>query len=101
MSCATWLPVKLEHAGLPFAPIGRTDEMFEDPHLLASGGLADLTLPDGTETRLPTLPLEMDGRRSGSSSMLTRPGDHTSEVLRDAGFTPREIESLAKKRVIG
>jgi crotonobetainyl-CoA:carnitine CoA-transferase CaiB-like acyl-CoA transferase len=94
------LLTKLEHAGLPFAPIGKPEEMFEDPHLLASGGLAAVTLPDGTETRLPTLPVEMDGRRSASSSMLARAGEHTFEVLQGAGFTPEEVERLAAKGVI-
>jgi crotonobetainyl-CoA:carnitine CoA-transferase CaiB-like acyl-CoA transferase len=28
---------KLERTGLPFAPIGKPEEMFDDPHLLANG----------------------------------------------------------------
>ena len=93
------LLAKLEHAGLPFAPIGKPEEMFEDPHLLAGGGLADVRLPDGTATRLPTLPIEMDGRRGSSAASLARPGEHTDEVLRAAGFTAAEVEALTKKGV--
>jgi crotonobetainyl-CoA:carnitine CoA-transferase CaiB-like acyl-CoA transferase len=74
--------------------------MFEDPHLSASGGLAAVTLPDGTQTQLPTLPVEMDGRRTSSSSMLARPGEHTLEVLEGAGFTPGEVDTLARNGVI-
>jgi crotonobetainyl-CoA:carnitine CoA-transferase CaiB-like acyl-CoA transferase len=94
------LLAKLEHSGLPFAPIGKPQEMFEDPHLSASGGLAAVTLPDGTQTQLPTLPVEMDGRRTSSSSMLARPGEHTLEVLEGAGFTPGEVHTLARNGVI-
>jgi len=36
-----------ERAGLPFAPINRPEDLFDDPHLAATGGLADVKLPDG------------------------------------------------------
>lgn len=56
---------KLDTLGLPFAPIARPDELFDDPHLVQSGGLIDVSLPDGTKTRLPGLPIEIDGARMG------------------------------------
>jgi crotonobetainyl-CoA:carnitine CoA-transferase CaiB-like acyl-CoA transferase len=65
---------KLDGSGLPFAPIGRPEEMFDDPHLLASEGLEPVTLPDGTQTFLPTLPLMMDGKRPYGSATLPEPG---------------------------
>lgn len=55
---------KLEAIGLPFAPVSRPDELFDDPHL-NQGGLVDVTIPGGGATRLPALPLEFDGRRLG------------------------------------
>jgi crotonobetainyl-CoA:carnitine CoA-transferase CaiB-like acyl-CoA transferase len=94
------LLTQLEHAGLPFAPIGKPEDLFEDPHLAASGGLASVQLPDGTETRLPTLPVEMDGHRASSSSMLARVGEHTAEVLRAAGCDANEIDTLVKSGAI-
>lgn len=64
---------KLEGSGLPFAPIGRPEDMFADPHLLASGGLEPVRLADGTETMLPTLPLEMAGKRGGAYFAMPEP----------------------------
>lgn len=55
---------KLEAIGLPFAPVSRPDELFDDPHL-NQGGLLDVTIPGGAATRLPALPLEFDGQRLG------------------------------------
>jgi crotonobetainyl-CoA:carnitine CoA-transferase CaiB-like acyl-CoA transferase len=52
---------RLEGSGLPFAPIGRPEDLFEDPHLLASGGLERVDLPDGRETQLPTVPVMFHG----------------------------------------
>jgi crotonobetainyl-CoA:carnitine CoA-transferase CaiB-like acyl-CoA transferase len=56
---------KLEAIGLPFAPIAKPADLFDDPHLSASGGLLDVTIPGGQATQLPALPLELDGQRFG------------------------------------
>jgi crotonobetainyl-CoA:carnitine CoA-transferase CaiB-like acyl-CoA transferase len=69
----------LEGSGLPFAPIGRPEDMFDDPHL-AAGGLEQVTLPDGQETRLPALPIEMAGRRLGRAAALPAPGADDAAV---------------------
>jgi crotonobetainyl-CoA:carnitine CoA-transferase CaiB-like acyl-CoA transferase len=89
------LVARLERTGIPFAPIGRPEDLFDDPHLLASGGLADVTLADGRRTRLPILPLEMDGRRSTRADRLPRVAEHTEEVLKSLGLGDAEISALA------
>jgi crotonobetainyl-CoA:carnitine CoA-transferase CaiB-like acyl-CoA transferase len=91
---------KLERTGLPFAPIGRPEDMFDDPHLNASGGLGDVTLPDGTRTRLPLLPVELDGRRPTQGGNLAGIGAHTREVLRGLGVGDDELETLAAGKAI-
>ncbi len=57
------LIAKLEALGLPFAPIARPDELFDDPHLVQSGGLIEVSISAGQKTFLPGLPLEIDGER--------------------------------------
>jgi len=99
-SKAELVPI-LERTGLPFAPIGKPEEMFEDPHLAASGGLGATTLPDGRETRLPILPIEMNGRRPSQGGSLAKPGEHTDEVLAAIGFSRTEIETLRAKNIVG
>jgi crotonobetainyl-CoA:carnitine CoA-transferase CaiB-like acyl-CoA transferase len=64
---------RLEGSGLPFAPIGRPEELFDDPHLLASGGLQPVRMPDGREAMLPALPIAMDGERPGGPAELAQP----------------------------
>src|ERR1041384_32186 len=51
-----------EREGLPYAPIVKPEQLFDDPHLLASGGLADITLDNGENPPVPLLPLLLDGR---------------------------------------
>jgi crotonobetainyl-CoA:carnitine CoA-transferase CaiB-like acyl-CoA transferase len=89
------LMARFESLGLPFAPIARPEDLFDDPHLNASGGLAPLTLPGGAGTKVPILPIEMDGRRLGVRLDLPRVGEHTRGVLADGGFSQAEIDALA------
>lgn len=91
---------KLERTGLPFAPIGKPEDMFDDPHLLASGGLGDVTLADGTRTQLPLLPVELDGQRPTQGGQLPAVGAHTRAVLRGLGVADAELDALAAGKAI-
>ena len=95
------LVARLERTGLPFAPIGRPEDLFEDPHLLASGGLGEVTLADGTTTRLPQLPIEFDGHRPTQGGTLPRIGEHTDAVLLSLGLGPAEVDALREAGTIG
>ena len=75
------LTPRLEAAGIPYAPIVRPDQLFDDPHLKASGGLAPMQTDDGGTTEVVLLPLLMGGRRPGVRQPLARVGEHTEEVL--------------------
>ncbi|MFM0337001.1 CaiB/BaiF CoA transferase family protein [Paraburkholderia fungorum] len=74
------LAPKLEAAGIPYAPIVRPDQLLDDPHLKASGGLAPMDTEDGM-TEVVLLPLLMGGRRPGVRQALARVGEHTQEIL--------------------
>ena len=92
---------KLDGTGLPFASIGRPEDLFDDPHLLASGGLEAVTLDDGRTTALPGLPIEMDGTRVGGPDTLPEPGRDTQRVLIDLGFSDDAIAALRTAGVVG
>jgi crotonobetainyl-CoA:carnitine CoA-transferase CaiB-like acyl-CoA transferase len=92
---------RLDGSGLPFAPIGRPEDMFHDPHLLASGGLEDVTLDDGRITQFPALPIDMDGARVGGSATLPQPGADTDAVLAKLGFDAAAIADLRAKGAVG
>jgi formyl-CoA transferase len=79
--CVDELVPKLEVAGVPYAPIVRPEQLLDDPHLKASGGLAPMTTDDGGTTDVVLLPLTMDGRRPGVRRALAKIGEHTQEIL--------------------
>ncbi|WP_298334969.1 CaiB/BaiF CoA-transferase family protein [uncultured Erythrobacter sp.] len=91
---------KLDGSGLPFAPIGKPEDMFDDPHL-NEGGLEDVTLDDGTPVRLPTIPLEMDGKRIGAPQQLPQPGADAHAVLQALGYKTAKIDALIEQGAVG
>jgi crotonobetainyl-CoA:carnitine CoA-transferase CaiB-like acyl-CoA transferase len=75
------LSLQLEAAGIPYAPIVRPDQLLDDPHLKASGGLVPMETEDGGTTDVVLLPLLMGGRRPGVRQALAKVGEHTQEIL--------------------
>ena len=90
-----------EQHGLPYAPITKPQDLFDDPHLIATGGLTDITLTDGRATRTPLLPLTMDGKRLPLRHDPPRLGQHSEELLRLAGYTDGEVASLIADGIVG
>lgn len=87
------LIARLEATGLPFAPIARPTDLFDDPHLVEGGGLVDLTLPNGMETRLPGLPIEIDGERLPLRRDLPVAGADGAALLREMGLDEAAISA--------
>ena len=90
---------KCEELGLPFAPIAKPEDLFDDPHLKASGGMTGITLMNGVKTQVPVLPIEIDGNRLGTRLDLPHIGQHTRELLAQLGYTPHEVEDLVTEGV--
>ena len=95
---AAELTVIFEKNGLPFAPILRPEQLFDDPHLNATGGLADITLPDGERAgqtaRTTLFPLRMDGQRLGVRLQPPVLGQHTAEIMEELGYTGEQVQAL-------
>ncbi len=91
---AAELSALFEKHALPFAPITRPQDLLDDPHLKATGGLAPMRLPDGRATQTVLLPLTLDGQRPGVRSDPPRLGQHNRELLAQLGYTSAEIDAL-------
>jgi len=84
-----------ERIGLPFAPITKPHELFEDPHLQQSGNLLDITLPNGRrKAQVPGLPLTLDGRRTEIRYDLPEVNEHGREILEELGYSKLEINEI-------
>ncbi len=91
---------KLEAIGLPYAPITRPRDLFDDPHLNAGRGMIETRDPRGHSFRVPGLPLELDGERLPQRSAPPAVGEGARELLAGLGYSAGQIDALAKERVI-
>ncbi|HVO88257.1 MAG TPA: CaiB/BaiF CoA-transferase family protein [Casimicrobiaceae bacterium] len=101
---AAELAALFEKAGLPFAPIRRPEDLYDDPHLLATGGLADIELPDGDKAgqtvKTPLFPIALEGRRMPVRLNPPKLGEHTRELLESIGYAQQEIDKLVAEAVV-
>ena len=95
---AAHLSALFEQHGLPFAPIARPEDLFDDPHLQATGGLADIRVPDGARAgemvQTVLFPLMLDGQRLGIRSDPPTMGEHTEELLQSLGYSASQIAAI-------
>ena len=83
-----------ERVGLPFAPILRPDQLFDDPHVNHSGATVEVTLSNGVRTQVPALPFEYDGARPDLYRDLPQVGEHNYDVARELGYSDEALKRL-------
>ena len=92
------LIARCEAAGLPFSPIARPEDLFDDPQLnqpeAPAKGLLPTTLPDGTRTKLTRLPLEMGQHDFTLRHDPPAVGADTEALLTELGYSPETIQHL-------
>lgn len=94
-----WLP-RLEQNDVPFAPERRLEEVRDDPQVKHLGVFYEMTHPKYGKVTAAHRPVRYDG--DNHSNFLPPPalGEHTNEVLAQAGLSPSEIKKLADEGVI-
>ena len=101
---AAELAARFERAGLPFAPIRRPEDLFADEHLNATGGLADVVLPDGDKAgqtvKTTLLPLALQGQRLGVRLQPPPLSAHADALLAGLGYTATEVADLHRDQVV-
>ena len=84
----------LENFDLPFAPIMRPDQLFDDPHVNHPGATVEVTLSNGVLAKVPTLPVEFNGVRPGLYRDLPEIGEHNEAIAQELGYSDEALELL-------
>ncbi len=91
---AAELSAVFEKNELPFAPITKPQDLFDDPHLNATGGLAPVRMNDGSEAKVPLMPFTLDGARPGIRLQPPHIGEYSKELLKEVGYSDAQIAAL-------
>lgn len=102
--CLNDIAEKFESNGLPYALIKKPQDLFDDPHLIATDGLGEIEMSSGPRsgitTKTPLLPITMDGKRLQIRLNPPRIGEHTQSLMKELGYSDELIQNLILKKII-
>ncbi len=91
---AEWTAL-LDGSDIPHAVLNDLEDLLDDPHLAATGFWQRLEHPTEGALRLPMNPIALSNSPPSIRRLPPALGQHTEEILREHGFTPETIQSLA------
>jgi crotonobetainyl-CoA:carnitine CoA-transferase CaiB-like acyl-CoA transferase len=85
---------------IPFAPVAKPGDLFDDPQLNAGGRMLDVAFANGKRAKIPRLPVEIGEHDLKLRRQAPEIGEHTAEILAELGLTSAEIETLSECHVV-
>ena len=98
-SSAEWVE-RFNKAGVPCGPIYSIDEVFADPQVRHLGIAQTVTRKGGSKMRLVAQPVSLSRTPSRLAAPPPAAGQHTDAVLKEFGFTARQIVALHKAKAV-
>jgi crotonobetainyl-CoA:carnitine CoA-transferase CaiB-like acyl-CoA transferase len=85
---------------IPFAPVAKPGDLFDDPQLNAGGRMIEIAFANGKRAKIPRLPVEIGEHDLKLRRQAPAIGEHTAEILADLGLAKAEIEDLNKRHIV-
>jgi formyl-CoA transferase len=97
---AYWIDT-LEEVGIPCGPINNIAEVFADPQVKHLGMAMPIQHRRRGATHIVGTPINLESLETGVRRDVPDLGEHSSEILMEAGLTREEIEKLRAKGAVG
>jgi crotonobetainyl-CoA:carnitine CoA-transferase CaiB-like acyl-CoA transferase len=94
------LAVLFDRIDIPFSPVAKPGDLFDDPQLNAGGRMLDIAFPNGARAKIPRLPIEIGDHDFALHRQAPAIGEHTADILAELGLAPADIEALHKRDII-
>jgi formyl-CoA transferase len=98
-STAEWMTL-LEDADVPMLPMHDFKSVLKDPHLVATGFFAIEQHPSEGAIRTMRMPMRWHGSTPDPARPAPRQGEHSIELLQQAGYDSADIERLIAQGVV-
>ena len=85
---------------IPFAPVAKPGDLFDDPQLNAGGRMLDVVFAGGVHAKIPRLPVEIGDHDLALRRQAPAIGEHTAEILAELGLAQTEIDALESTRAL-
>jgi crotonobetainyl-CoA:carnitine CoA-transferase CaiB-like acyl-CoA transferase len=89
-----------EDIEIPFSPVAKPKDLFDDPQLNANGRMLTVNLNDKVTSKVPRLPVEIGDHDFGLRLQPPKIGEHSREILADMGLSNDEITELVAQSVV-
>ncbi len=89
-----------DRIAIPFSPVAKPGDLFDDPQLNAFGRMLEVDLPNGKRAKIPRMPMEIGEHDLALRRQPPKIGEHSVEILAELGLAAGEIEALKKNKVI-
>lgn len=96
---AEWMQL-LAAADVPVMPLHTLETLLDDPHLRATGFFRTLDHPSEGRIRSMSVPSSWSASQPVNDRPAPRLGEHTEEILREAGYQRGEIASLLQSGTV-
>jgi crotonobetainyl-CoA:carnitine CoA-transferase CaiB-like acyl-CoA transferase len=90
----------MDRVGIPFSPVRRPSDLFDDPQLNAHGRMLETRMQNGKVVKLPAMPFTIDGQSPKMRLQPPASGEHTDEVMAQFGYTPKQIAAFRQEKII-
>jgi crotonobetainyl-CoA:carnitine CoA-transferase CaiB-like acyl-CoA transferase len=91
-----WLAL-FDKSGVPMTVVNTLEDLATDPHLVATGFWQFQEHPTEGRLRMPSFPVNFGSTPADIRRPAPRLGEHTAEVLREAGLSDAQIAELCER----